>query len=761
MPLSLGMMRSTLRRPPFRPLVLALGLLATASLAARAQATRWTPDSHTKAALVGAVSVARAGEPFWVALHLRMEPRWHTYWRTAGDAGGPTQLAWTLPPGVTADSMLWPEPKRLEAAGLVSFAYEDELLLPVRINPGRVSGVIALRAKATWIACDKVCIPGTADVALDVPTAGTATADAMWGPRVDAALGAVPPGIPAGWTATSRTTSTGYEITLKAPKGVRLDARGVLFFPATPDALFHFAHGAAQRPTIKGGALVLNLTRQDGEVAAGELSGLFVREGGWPGGKRAFSARAVVAGAPVVAGASGAGLASPGGALASGAAVSGAGVAPTIGGARVAAADAGVASLGAALVLALLGGLLLNVMPCVFPVLAIKVMGFAEMAGEDDRAAQRHGLVFGAGVILSFWVLAGLLLALRAGGATLGWGFQMQSPLFVGAMVVVLFVLALSLTGAVEIGLALTRLGALEGRRHDYWGSLANGVLAVVVATPCTAPLMGAALAFAVLRPAAESFLVFTAIGAGLALPYVVLPFVPALMQRMPRPGAWMLTMKRVLAVPMFGTVAWLGWVFWRQTSDIGLAWLTVGALAAFVATKALEQADLAPDDRSRRARWAMTAAAAALAVFLVLRGARVAPTLALKPAGPFTDRYGLTWTPWSEAQVSALRASGRTVFLDVTADWCLTCKVNERITFADAGVKQRLGNIALVRADWTARDSLIGRAVAGFGRSGIPLYVLYSSDLRTPPVILPEVLTPSILLGALDRLPTATTVAR
>ena len=752
-------------RHSVRHSALALAVLASgAAPSATAQGARWTPDSHTKVALVGAVSVAKAGEPFWVALHMRMEPRWHTYWRTAGDAGGPTHVDWKLPPGVTADSVLWPEPKRLEASGLVSFAYEDEVVLPLRVDPGvRPAGsLVALRGKASWIACDKVCIPGSAELALDVPLAAAPTADAMWGSRISAARAATPPGIAAGWTARARNTATGYELTLTPPKGTRVDARGVVFYPATPDALFHFTHGAPQRPRVTNGALTLVLARQDGEAPSNEISGLFVRDGGWPAGRRAFSVSMPVPGVAVAA-------VPPLGGSTTSPSVGAAATATMAGAARATAdatalpGDTGIASLGAAILLALLGGLLLNVMPCVFPVLAIKVMGFAEMAGEDDRVAQKHGLVFGAGVVLSFWVLAGILLALRAGGASLGWGFQMQSPMFVGAMVVVLFVLSLSLVGAVEIGLGMTRLGALEGRRNDYGGSLANGVLAVVVATPCTAPLMGAALAYAVLRPAAESFLVFTALGAGLALPYVVLPFVPALMHRLPRPGAWMQTLKRAMAVPLFFTVAWLGWVFWRQTSDIGLVWLVVGALAAFGATKALEQADLAPDDRTKHVRWAMTAVAAALAVLFVTQGARVTPTLAAQPTAPFTDRNGLTWLPWSDAQVASQRAAGRPVFLDFTADWCLTCKVNERVTFADADVKKRLGDghVALVRADWTTRDSTIGRAVASFGRSGIPLYVLFPADVTKPGVVLPEVLTPSILMAALDRLPVAATVAR
>ena len=742
-----------------RTRLLALGSAVTALLAlpAGAQATgsRWTPDSHTKAELVGALSVARSGEPFWIALHLRMEPRWHTYWRTAGDAGGPTQLAWTLPAGVHADSIHWPIPKRLEAAGLVSFAYEDEVLLPVRIDPGAlpIGATLPLRAKATWIACDKVCIPGAADVALDVRLGTASTADGLWGPRIDAARAAIPRGLPDGWRASARILDAGYELTLTPPTGVKADARGVVFYPATPDALFHFTHGAPQKPVVRRNAIVLTLARQDGEIASSEVSGLFVREGGWPGGGRAFSAAMGVEGAPVAAAPT---------VVTSPPMPAGAPALSATPSAGLIAMPGDITSLGAALALALVGGLLLNIMPCVFPVLAIKIMGFAEMAGEDDGRAQRHGLVFGAGVVVTFWVLAGVLLALRAGGAALGWGFQMQSPAFVGAMVVVLFVLALSLTGAVEIGLGLTRLGALEGRRNDYWGSLVNGVLAVVVATPCTAPLMGAALAYAVLRPAAESFLVFTALGVGLASPYVVLPFVPALLHRLPRPGAWMQTLKRVMAVPLFATVLWLGWVFWRQTSTAGLAWLVVAGVSAFVAVKAWEQADLALNARARRTRFAILAVSAATTVLLLSRGARALPAPSTTAAQPYTDRNGLTWTPWSDQQVASLRAAGHPVFLDFTADWCLTCKVNERVTFANDVVRKRLGDgrVALVRADWTTRDSTIGRAVAGFGRSGIPLYVLFPAGTGAP-VILPEVLTPSILLAALDRLPKGAAVAR
>ena len=711
-----------------------------------ARAQRAFVNSHTTASLVSEAGTIAAARPFWVAVRLVMEPGWHTYWRSAGDAGGPTTIAWQLPAGFTADSIVWPLPSRLEVAGLISFAYEHEVLLPIRITPpAAISGSdVVLRGKVAWIACEKVCIPGSADVQVALAAGAAPIVNARWQAPIAAARAASPGPLPAGWRVTAATAGDRYRVTLEAPSA--LDARGVLFYPATPDDLFHFNHGAPQGVSAKGKTLTLSLMRAKGEIAAPRLSGLLVRKGGWPGGAAAYVANMTVEGAPpVVAGATTGAT--------TGTAAAGATTGATTGTAAAGAAAAGTEatlSLGLALLLALAGGLLLNVMPCVFPVIALKVMGFAQMGGENPALVRRHGLAFAGGVIVSFWALAALLLALRAGGSQLGWGFQLQSPWFVGTVAVLLFVLSLSLLGVVEVGVGLTRLGAHEGSREGLTGSAMNGVLATVVATPCTAPMMGAALAYAVLRPALESALVFTALAVGMASPYVVLTWFPALLRRLPRPGPWMVTLKRLLAIPMFATVAWLAWVFARQTGS-GLAPLIAAMLFFGGVAWLLARASVAHSTRARTLALAGGTLAAVLGVASMSYASTRTPPPVVAGA-TYTDNYGLVWDAWTEEIVASHRAAGRVVFLDFTADWCLSCKVNERIAFASADVQEafRSGRVALVRADWTARDDRIAAAVASFGRSGIPLYVVYPADASKPYALLPEVLTPGIVLAAL-----------
>ena len=717
--------------------------IATVGGLTRAEAQRAFANSHTSASLVSEAGTIAAGQPFWVALRLVLEPKWHTYWRAAGDAGGPTAVVWTLPAGFSADTIVWPLPERLEIAGLVSFAYEREVLLPIRITPSAsINGKdVVLRGKVSWISCEKVCIPGNADVQIALALGAAPRVDETWTRQIAAARAASPGPLPAGWTATAKTDGDRYRITLSAPQPI--SAKGVLFYPATPDELFHFKHGAPQSAKADGKTLTLSLTRSKDEVAAPRVSGVFVKKSGWPGGAAAFVASMAVEGAPVAAAPGGEPAGAPTGTTGT-----------TAKAARgVDAAPAAPLSLGFAIVLALAGGLLLNIMPCVFPVLALKVMGFAQMGGDHPAEVRKHGLAFAGGVIASFWVLAALLLLLRAGGSQLGWGFQLQSPWFVGTVAVLLFVLSLSLLGVVEIGMGLTRMGAHERSRGGLAGSALNGVLATVVATPCTAPMMGAALAYAVLRPAVESALVFTALGVGMSAPYVALTWFPALLKKLPKPGAWMLTMKRVLSVPMFATVAWLVWVFGKQTGASGLIPIVVAMLLFGAVAWMLERASVAPSAGART----RSLAGGALVAVLGMTSLSYAATRERPPvvAGTtYTDSYGMTWDAWSEDVVAKHRAAGKVVFLDFTADWCLSCKVNERVAFASREVQAafRSGRVALVRADWTARDDRIAAAVASFGRSGIPLYVVYPADGARPFAVLPEVLTPGIVMAALER---------
>jgi thiol:disulfide interchange protein DsbD len=411
-----------------------------------------------------------------------------------------------------------------------------------------------------------------------------------------------------------------------------------------------------------------------------------------------------------------------------------------------------------ALALAFAGGVVLNLMPCVFPVVSLKVLGFVQSAGEDPRRVRAHGLTFASGVLVAFWALAALLLALRAAGEEIGWGFQLQSPAFVAAMAFLLFGLGLSLAGMIEIGTSLTRIGgsgSIGTSSSGYRSSFMNGILATVVATPCTAPFMGAALGYAMTQSAGTSMLIFTALGAGMAAPYVALSAWPALLRFLPRPGVWMVRFRQLTAFPLFATVAWLAWVFGHQTGIDGVLRLLLGL--TLLALGLWIWGQWVTLSAAERTKWAArTAGAAFIVAGLVLAG-RSAPAATAAPlSGPASRPAsrpveGIAWEMYSEERVAQHRAAGRPVFIDFTAAWCLTCKVNERIAFSSNEVHQlvKARNIAMLKADWTSNDPAITRALAGFGRSGVPLYVLYEADPAAQPRLLPEILSRGILLKA------------
>jgi thiol:disulfide interchange protein len=413
------------------------------------------------------------------------------------------------------------------------------------------------------------------------------------------------------------------------------------------------------------------------------------------------------------------------------------------------AADTATTAVPLTLVLALLlafaGGIILNLMPCVFPVVSLKILAFVQSAGDDPRRVRAHGLTFASGVLVAFWALAALLLALRAAGEEIGWGFQLQSPGFVAAMAFLLFALGLSLAGVVEIGTSLTRVGG--GTSSGHRSSFMNGALATVVATPCTAPFMGAALGFAMTQSAGTSMLIFTALGAGMAAPYVALSAWPALLRFLPRPGVWMVRFRHLMAFPLFATVAWLVWVFGHQTGIDGVLRLLLGL--TLLALGLWIWGQWVTLSAAERTKWiARTAAAGFIVTGLVLAGTSAPTANAGLTSGP---DEGIAWEIYSEERVAEERAAGRPVFIDFTAAWCLTCKVNERIAFSSNEVQQLVNtrNIAMLKADWTKRDPAITRALAGFGRSGVPLYVLYEADPAAQPRLLPEILSPGILVNA------------
>ncbi|HMG84683.1 MAG TPA: thioredoxin family protein, partial [Terracidiphilus sp.] len=402
--------------------------------------------------------------------------------------------------------------------------------------------------------------------------------------------------------------------------------------------------------------------------------------------------------------------------------------------------------------LAFLGGLILNLMPCVFPVLFIKGLSLVQSGNEERHKLRTHGFVYAAGILVSFWALVALLLGLRSAGSHLGWGFQFQSPIFLSLMAALLFFLGLSLAGQFEIGLTLTSAGGSLAEKQGYTGSFFTGVLAVIVATPCTAPFMGVALGYALAQSAIVTFAVFTALALGLAAPYVALTLQPAWTRILPRPGAWMEVLKQAVSVPIFGTVIWMAWVLAQAYGAAVLAALLVSFLLLAIAGWFL--------GRWPAKRWS-TVVAVAIALGVIAISVTAPGKLGATNTPVVAASSGTGWQPWSADAVTRYQSRGRPVFVDFTASWCLSCQVNERVALGKPEVQKAFAdsNVVLMRADWTRYDDSITQTLTSLGRSGVPTYALYIPGEATPRV-LPEVLTPGIVTDALAQLPHSSTQA-
>ena len=668
---------------------------------------------HSAVTLVAEVSEAAPGAAFDVALRIEQEPGWHVYWTNPGDAGLPPEVEWRLPAGVRAGPLRHPAPHVVELAGVASYAHEGTpfFLSRVSVPPGFEGDALRLEGTVDYLICADVCLPAEEEVALTVPVGRTTVRTGA----LDSAR-ALLPAKGAGWTAAAAPTDDGYALSLAPPAGWTGSLNGAYFFVDSEGVL---DHAAAQDFRREGEAWATVLTGSGfSDEPADRLRGILVApEGGaFAGGARAIEVDAVVAG--------GAAVASEGG------------------------AQAGGVGLGAALGLALVGGLLLNLMPCVFPILSIKVLGFVQGRDREPAALRAHGLAFGAGVVLSFLALAGALLALRAAGEGLGWGFQLQSPPVVAALAVLMVGLGLSLLGVFEVGQGLAAAGGRLDRHHGLSGAFLSGVLAVIVATPCTAPFMGAALGFALAQPTHVALSVFAVLGVGMALPYVALSLRPALVDRLPRPGPWMETLKQALAFPLFATAAWLVWVFAKQAGVDGAGLLLLALVLVGLGAWAWGRWPRVETRAGRRAARGLGLLAAGGAVALVALASGLSPAEAAPPG----SEGAAGWEPFDADVVQALVDDGQPVFVDVTAAWCLTCQVNKKTALGTEAVREAFerGGVTAVRADWTSRDPEITAFLDRFGRSGVPLYVYFPGGAAEP-VLLPEVLTPGVVLDAIE----------
>ena len=671
-----------------------------------------------------------ADKTVWVGLQLAHQPGWHTYWKNAGDSGLPTQLKWTLPAGVSAGDIAWPTPQKIRIGSLANFGYEGTVLLPVPLTISKTfaapgSGSLEVQLSASWLVCKQECVPQDGSFVLQVPLQGST---ALHAADFDKARAAQPAalagksdvhldkdgltlsvqGLPAAWRGKNINAFIETADIIETARAPSPTDGAAQRWQADGSWSSTMAHSSLRSEAPTTLAFVLALGDQSVRTEAAV-------QGTWP----AISNGSATAGAaPVVNSA----LSNP--------------VSPAP------LAEQSLGALALALAAALLGGMILNLMPCVFPVLAIKVLAFTKPGERHSHRAQ--GLAYTAGVVLSFLALGGLMLALRAGGEQLGWGFQLQSPGVIAVLALLFTLIGLNLMGLLEVGNLLPGNLASMQLRHPLGDAFLSGVLAVAIASPCTAPFMGASLGYAIALPAVQALGIFAALGLGLALPYLAASWVPALGKVLPKPGLWMDTLRRFMAFPMWATVVWLLWVLGHLTGVDGAA-----SLLALLLSLALLVWSLGLPGRSRTVLGGLSLAA------VVWLGIAIGPNVFKLEEAPATagTAQANTWQAWAPGRVDAELAAGKPVFVDFTAAWCITCQYNKKTTLANGEVLADFSakKVTLLRADWTRRDPAISQALSSLGRSGVPVYVIYQAGQA--PVVMSEILGVGELRAALARL--------
>jgi thiol:disulfide interchange protein DsbD len=678
--------------------LIVLAMLPPWSQAEEAAASALRTD-HLYSRLVAQQTAAVPGETLRLGLWLQHDPEWHTYWRNPGDSGLPTRVNLELPAGFTAGAIAWPVPARLPAGPLVNFGYGGTMVLPIEVSvPADFAAAeLLIHASADWLICRVECLPGEGSYTLRLPVAAADEVedDPRWADVFATALRRQPRAAAPGAT----VSFTAETVELRLPQGLAPapDAAWT-YFPVTAQVT---SNSIEPRWLDTAGGTALVLPKSDYFTGPPERFEFLLARGDTG---LLFSATPRTDAA--------------------------------MGGVQETTAP-GAPGVLAALGLALLGGLILNLMPCVFPVLFLKAAGAMEAAG-DRALLRRHGLLYTAGVVSSFLVVAGALLALRASGEALGWGFQLQAPAFVAGLALLFFVLAMNFAGLFEFRGRLAGLGQELAAGHGDRAAFFTGVLACLVASPCTAPFMGVALGVALTLPAGAALAIFAALGLGLALPILALGWVPGLAHALPRPGPWMDTFRRLLAFPLLLTVTWLLWVYGEQTSVLAMSRL----LAALVGVAF--------------GLWLLRAGGAwRMPAWGVLLASLVLPLLQSAPTSdPVAPAAEAAYESWSPDRLSAALAADEPVLVNMTAAWCITCLANERVALSSPRVAAALKDkdILYLKGDWTRRDSDITAYLESFGRSGVPLYVLYPGSGRAP-VVLPQLLTVDIVLQAFDEI--------
>jgi len=684
--------------------------------------------------LVHAPDGVTPGKPLWLGLQIRHAPDWHTYWKNPGDSGLPTEMEWQLPPGVTPGEVQWPTPRKFPLGDLANYGFDGTVLLPIplRIGTDFQGNTLNVEVLATWLICRKECIPEEASFQVRIPAQVSSAAHAA--------------AFEAAWAAAPTEQAPGASRIVVKPDVLQLHLDGLPaewrgrpleFFPEMPGLI---EPGAAWQQhweaNVWQATVPLSRFRSDSPALMTLVVAPANPPGEGPGLRGVRMEVPVPEGWPAVA-AAGTGTGASEALQAA--------LAENAARAAVGTASGPALTLWAALLGALIGGMILNLMPCVFPVLAIKVLAFSQH-GDNQRAHRMGGLAYTAGVVLSFVALGAVLLGLRAAGEQLGWGFQLQNPAVVAALATLFTVIGLNLAGLFEFGHILPSSVASLQAKNPTADSFLTGVLATAIASPCTAPFMGVSLGLAIALPTGQALAVFATLGLGMALPYLAASWVPAIARALPRPGAWMETFRQLMAFPMFATVVWLLWVLGQQSGINGAAALLMLLVVLALLIWAL--------NRGGKVRTVLgSLSVLGLAWLLWAIGPNVTRLQdGLAYASP-TVVEGVAWQTWSPQREAELLAAGRPVFVDYTAAWCVTCQYNKHNALADPGFLQDVAsrNVALLRADWTRRDPVVTEALARLGRNGVPVYVLLSQGRA--PVVLSEILTVDEVRSAVQQL--------
>lgn len=689
-----------------RLLLITFLLWLSAAASAFASTSLSVDTGRVEASLLSSHYRVAPGQSFQIALKTELDEQWHTYWRNPGDSGEPVQISWVLPETVSAGEIVWPLPAPIPTGPIINYGFEGAPLFPVEFtvaDDAATGSVIEVTAEVYYLVCKDICIPESGVLRLVLQVAETSEINDGNAAAIAEALDAAPRAIDV--NAAMQEADGQLSIQFAGlPEGDYSDA---YFFPNDNTVL---VHSDPQTVTIGSEGIQIDTTASFGwgdgftEPQEGVLAFNL-------NGERTGRIVSVVPNADrIEIGAGGSGST---------------------------AFPAGVTSVGlfGAIIGAFLGGVILNLMPCVFPVISLKALSLAKAAHAERAVARKQAWAYALGIFATFVLLVVLLLGVKATGAALGWGFQLQNPIVVGLLALLLFAVGLNLIGAYEIaGGAYQGTGATLAEKGGLTGSFFTGALAVLVATPCTAPFMAGAIGYALAQPALTTFVVFMALAAGFAAPFVLLAYAPGLLMKLPKPGPWMVRLREVLAFPMFAAALWLVWVVGNQAGVDGIALVLIAMLVFALAVWLM----------NRGRFWRVAGLVGLLIAIALPFGTRTAPAVA---------SADIATQAWSPERVAELRADGQAVFVDFTADWCVTCKVNERLVLKMDSVKAAFEetNTAFLVADWTNKNDVIARELESYGRAGVPLYLYFpAGDNSVRGEVLPQILTPDLVISTL-----------